>query len=361
MQSIMGHVLDNRGRPVGRAKISLDGKAVGESEYNGFFSVALPRPASRVALTFAAEGHVSNTRVYDSRATGINTVVIWPVAFQVKFDPSHELDLELGSSRIQVPSGALARQDGEKLKGPATLRFTLFDVTSRFQRAAAPGDFSGRLLDRQVRRLSSYGIFDFDLQDAQGGRPGLRRGASVRLAIAIPPSLAGRAPRKVGYFDFDAPQGLWNQVGTFDLAPDGLTYNGSVTSFGGAHNLDDPQDTVCVTLKVESFQGYAMPNANVTAHGAQYDSGGISDANGFVCLLVQRNASFTVTAFGTSGSSSFSTLPWVTQAFTSPNFSSTSADCGDPTLCPLVGTVWVDYIVGTGAHFSTVGQVREVG
>jgi hypothetical protein len=361
MQSIMGHVLDDRGRPVGKARISREGKVVGESGENGFFTVPVPRPSSRVALTFSAEGHVSNTRVYDSANIGINTVVIWPVAYQVKFDPARELDLELGASRIQIPAGALAGPGGEKARGPAALRFTCFDVTSRFQRAAAPGDFSGRLRDQKICRLNSYGIFDLDLLDLQGGRLSLRPEAAIRLAIAIPPRLAAQAPHRVGYFDFDAPLGLWIETGGFDLSPNGLTYNGSVTSFGGAHNLDDPQDTVCVTLKVENYQGYPMPNASVIAHGAQYDSYGTSDANGLVCLLVQKNATFTVTASGMSGSSYFSTIPGVQQSFTSPNFSSGSSACGDPSLCPLVGTVLVDYIVGTGSHFSTMRAAWEVG
>ncbi|HEX8685070.1 MAG TPA: hypothetical protein VF654_01175, partial [Pyrinomonadaceae bacterium] len=302
---------------------------------------------ARVALTFSAEGYVSNTRVYHPRAGGGNVVIIWPVAYRVRFDPARGLDVRLGSSGIKVPADALTGAAGERLDAPAELRFTLLDVTNQFQRAAAPGDFSGRMLDRGVRRLNSYGIFDLDIRDS-GGRPlRLRREASIDLSIAVPPRLAVKPPRQVGFFDFDAAEGLWVQVGTFNFSPSTLTYNGSVTSFGGAHNLDDAQDTVCVTVKVVHYYNQSpMANFSVTAHGPQYDSYGVTDANGFVCLLVQKNATFTADAHGSLGSSYWLTPPFMVPTFTSPNFSSGASDCGNPTTCPYLGTVPVDVIVG---------------
>lgn len=265
----------------------------------------------------------------------------------MKFDPARDLDIELGGTRIQIPADALTGPGGAKLGEAVALRFTLFDVTSAFQRAAAPGDFSGRLLDRSIRRLNSYGIFSGGLHDLKGRPASLRRGASINLAVAMPPRLVTDAPRQVGYFDFDAAAGLWNQVGNFDFVPDTLTYNGSVTSFGGEHNLDNPQDTVCVTLHVQDFLGNAIPNATVVAHGAQYSSPGTTNASGDVCVLVQRNAGFWAEAYGqTSGGTYYTSAPFGQQNFTSPNFSSGAGDCGDSDLCPQVGNIIVDYAVG---------------
>lgn len=347
--TIAGRVIDNNRRPVGKVKISLKGKVVAESEKDGSFSAPLPKAEGRIALTFTADGYVPNTRAYNSRPGNGNTIVVWPFAYRVKFDPARDLDIELGGSRIQIPAGALGGNGGAKTNGTAALRFTLFDITDPFQRAAASGDFTGRLRDRTIRRLNSYGIFDAALLDTKGRALALRRGAKIDLAIAIPPRLAGNSPRQVGFFNFDTSQGLWDQVGGFEFVPSTLTYNGSVTSFGGAHNLDDPQDNVCVTIKVEDWLGNAMPNANVIAHGAQYDSMGTTDASGFVCILVQKNASFWAEASGvTTGNTYFTSFPFGQQNFMSPNFSSGINNCGDPQLCPFVGTVIVDYAVGTG-------------
>lgn len=339
---ISGNVVDNESRPVGRVKISLKGKVVAESRQDGFFAVRLAKPGSRVAVTFAADGYVSNTKMFNSKANGINTVVIWPIAYRVKFDSSRELDVELGSSHIRVPANALTSASGK-----VELTFTLFDITSPFQRAAAVGDFTGQFEDGSIRQLNSYGIFDLDLRDTKAGRLSLRPGAAIDLAIAIPRKLIKRVPKRVGYFTFDTFRGRWIHVGSFVFVPRTLTYNGTITRFGGAHNLDDPQDTTCVTVQVTNFyDGSGMPNMQVAVQGLQYTSTGTTDANGFVCLVVQRNASFSVTAQGSPyGGGSFWGTPQPA-TLVAPNIASDATNCGDPSLCPFVGTIPVDFVTG---------------
>lgn len=345
---VSGLVVDNNRHPVSKVKISLKGRVVGESGDDGAFSVVLTRSEPRIALTFAADGYVSNTRVFDSKATGINTVVIWPVAYRVKFDASRSLDIELGSSRIKISANVLTGADGVRLTDLAVLEFTLFDVTNPFHRAAAPGDFSGQLPDRSIRRLNSYGIFAFDLKDQKGRRLSFSRGAKIDLSIAVPPKLVRSAPKEIGFFNFDTVMGRWVQVGSFVFVPNTLTYNGSITSFGGSHNLDEPQDTTCITVQVVNmYDGSPMPNFNVTAQGQQYTFTGTTDSSGFVCLLVQRNATFTVSSMGVLSGNTWGTPNPPT--FTSPNFSSGAADCGNScTTCPFLGTVPLDFLVGTG-------------
>jgi hypothetical protein len=139
---------------------------------------------------------------------------------------------------------------------------------------------------------------------------------------------------------------MWIPGGTFNFVPSTLTYNGHVTVLVvGSHNLDDPLDTTCVTVQVTNiYDGSGMGPFQVTAHCAQYDFTAMTDGNGFVCLLVQMNAPFTVTAQGTFGGSVWGTPHPST--FTSPNFSSGAGDCGDPIKCPFLGTVPVDFVVG---------------
>jgi hypothetical protein len=352
---IVGHVMDKNRRPVSKVKISLKGKTVAESEDDGFFSVTSASDESRVALTFAAEGYVTNTRVYNSKAQGKNVVVVWPIAHRLKFDPSRELDVEFESSRIRVPADALIGPNGKKISEMVELRFTWFDVTSQSQRAAAPGDFTGQLLDGSVQRLRSYGIFDFDLRNLKGQSLSLRQGASINLSIAVPPRLARQAPRQVGFFDFDTVVGQWTQVGSFDFAPGTLTYNGKMTQFGGSKNLDEAEQITCVTIQVIRWWDLLpMPSLSVVAHGPQSDSYGTTDANGFACLLVPRNTTFSVEAFGDLGSSAYGTP--TQPSFTSPNFSSGDSDCGDPEKCPCLGTVMVDLIVNHSLPFAMTSE-----
>ncbi len=345
VSKIMGHVLDNNQRPVNKVKISRKGKIVAESEEDGFFSVALAKTECRAALTFMKEGFVSNTKVFNSKSQSKRIIIIWPIAYQCRFNPSHDLDIVLGGSRIQVPANALVGLDEKKIMDSAILQFTWFDVTNQFDRAAASGDFTGKMLDGNITRLNSYGIFDLGLFDQKGRSLKLRPKAEIDLSLTVPPKLIKQAPKSVGFFSFDTSSGIWIQLGHFDFIPKTHTYNGSVNHFGGSHNLDDPQDTTCVTIQVVNMWNNApMPYFYVVAHGLQYDSWGTTDANGFVCLLVQRNASFTVESSGSIGSSDYHTL--YPANFNAPDFSSGPNDCGNPVLCPLLGTVQVDLIVG---------------
>jgi hypothetical protein len=343
LHTISGHVLASNRRPISDASVSLDGKIVAHSGNDGYFSVDVGKPSTRVALTFAIDGFVSNTRVYNSMEGSGHLVVMWPIAYRVKFDPSRDLDVELGLSRIRIPANAIAGPDGNKPGGPVALQYTWFDVSSPLQRAAAPGDFSGQMRDRSVRRLNSFGIFDIAVLDSKGRALGLGRGASIDLSIPVPRKLAPKAPRQIGFFDFDTVSGYWIEAGHYDFSADTLHYNGTITRLPGVHNLDDPQDTTCVTVQVlNMWDSLPLPNMTVTAAGANYTSTGITNASGYVCLLVQRNASFSVNAYG----GNYMTPSPAT--FTSPNFSSAASDCGDAVRCPLLGPVYADLIVGTG-------------
>ena len=153
------------------------------------------------------------------------------------------------------------------------------------------------------------------------------------------------APKRIGHFDFERAEGLWLQTGTFQLDPNDLTYNGAIHSLGGLHNLDDPQDNTCITVRVlNTWNASPMANMTVTAQGPNWTSTGTSNANGYVCLIVQMGASFSVSAYGQLGNSNYATpFPPV---FTAPNFTSGPADCGNPVTCPMLGNVCVDLIVG---------------
>ena len=345
---IAGRVLNNDRRPVDKVAVSLKGKKVTETKSDGSFAVRLLKPEPRVALTFSANGYVVNTRVYDAtRAVAGSTVIIWPVAYSVSFDPTRELDIAFARSRVRVSANSLTAGSGKLVRDTVELQFTLFDITNPFQRAAASGDFTGRLADGSVRRLNSYGIFDLNVHDSQGRTLSLRKDSEIQLSIPVPRQLVKRAPRQVGFFDFDKMSGMWVHAGMFELVPSTLTYNGTVKRFGGSQNLDEPQDTTCVTVQIVSwFDGSGLPNMLVNVQGSQYVSSGTTDANGFVCLLVERNATFSVMAQGTpDGGSTFWGTPNPTTLM-SPNISSTAVNCGDPVQCPFVGTAIADMVVG---------------
>lgn len=345
-RKISGHVVSNERRPLTGVSIYHSRKIVARTDQDGYFVADFPKKSERTALTFSAEGYVENTQVYKVSAAGNgNVIIIWPVAYRVVFDPASDMDVEMGGSRIRISKNTLVDQKQKKVSGKVRLDFTLFDVTDPIQRAAASGDFSGKMLDGSIRRLNSYGIFQLDVRDQKNRDVMLKRGAVADVSIPVPRRLAEIAPAKISYFDLENTSGYWIETGVFEFDRKTLVYNGSVTSFGGVHNLDDPQDTVCVTIRIVRGSDHTpISNAFVTANGLQYSSTGSTDVNGYVCLLVQRNAQFSVTASAMIGSSYYGTPSPTT--FVSPNFSSGAGDCGDPDLCPILGDHPVFLIVG---------------
>jgi len=345
--AIRGIVIDSEGRPTRGVDISSGGAIVGRSDDKGVFNVKVSPRDDRIVMTFAREGYISNTKTYRAKANGINTVVIWPVAYRLRFDASRDLDVEFGSSAMRVPANSLAASSGRALRGTAVVHFTLLDITSPLQRFAAPGDFTGRLPDGTIGRLNSYGIFDCGFRDTAGRDLVLRRGAAVEVSIGVPTSITKTAPRQIGYYTFNTKSGVWFHAGSFGYDPNKLTYNGSIVQFNAPHNLDDPQDTTCVTIQViNMYDGSGLPNMQVTANGPQYSSYGTTDAAGYVCLLVDRNASFSIMASGSYGGLFWgSSTPTI---LSSPNISSGPSDCGDPTLCPFVGCVPLSFATGIG-------------
>ncbi len=256
-------------------------------------------------------------------------MALWPIAYTLKFDSSRALDIEMGRSRVLIPANALVGPKGVKPGTAVSLRYTWFDVTDAFQRSCAPGDFTSELRDGTFQRLGSYGIFDMDIRDSGGGPLSLKRGAKIDLSIPVPPKLAKRPPKKVGFYDFDAVSGRWLPGGAFNFNPHTLTWNGKITRVPGQYNLDDPLTTCCVTIKVIRINdGVPMAGFSVTADGGNYTCTGTTNVDGLVCLIVEMSSTFTVTASGSIGTSDYGTPNPPT--LMSPAINSDQDDCGGP-------------------------------
>lgn len=343
---LAGHVVDHNRKPVAGAQIVHAGKVIGKSARDGRFKVTLAAEGKRIAVTFTARDHIPNTRLFDSRATGGGTVVVvWPITNRVTFDARQGLTISFGRTGIRIRPGTLIDGQGKPLGQGAVLEFTLLDVTNPSERPAIPGDFTGLMRDRSVVQLNSFGVFELNILDRKGRAATLVPGESIDLSIAVPERLAPKAPKAIPYFDFDRSTGNWVEVGSFEWARSTLTYNGRVERFGGAQNLDDPTMVTCVTIRtVSDWSLLPLPFASVTVQLSQSISYGVSDANGYVCLLVERNAPFSATGTAVLGTSYYGSI--APMNFMAPNIQSGAADCGDPVKCPYIGDLKLSLVVG---------------
>ena len=114
----------------------------------------------------------------------------------------------------------------------------------------------------------------------------------------------------------------------------GSTYDGWITTFDSAWNVDNPLDTTCIHAQVIRVYPTTGPVAGalVTATGVSYTglSNAYTDAQGYACLLVKINSVVDLEAF-------IGTFSLGVQQVTTPTFVAGAAQCTSFALCPLVG------------------------
>jgi hypothetical protein len=340
-KTLQGNVLSTEGPPISGAKVQIKGKTVTVTDRSGFYEIDRSKFKEKTGVTFIADGHMSNTRILRPGSKAILPVLLAPIANRASFSAEAGGALEFKGAVMNVPPSAFVDGRGKTVKGKVNIEFTLLDVTDRIELAAAMGEFTGRMLDRKVEPLQSYGVFEWKAFNEKQQPLMVAPKTRIGLSIAIPRSLINGAPRRAGIFTIDRNQGIWIQEGWFELEPETLTYNGTITVATGM-NIDVVGPGTCITIEVlNAYDNSPEPGFMVWAQGDSYTSSGITNSSGKVCLIVKQGDTIDITAYGSN---------WGTPQpviITAPTTNSTSADCGDPLLCPTT-QVCVDFITGLG-------------
>ncbi|MBS1827083.1 MAG: hypothetical protein JST93_17325 [Acidobacteria bacterium] len=340
-QRVTSYVLTPGGTPIANAVIEVGGRTVATTDRSGYFDFRIAEPSKRTGITVIARGYMTNTRVVGTRSRAMAPVILVPVRNRATVENREGGTLIFNRSRLTIPPNAFRTEQGRPINGPVRIEYTLLDVTNRLDLSASMGDFTGRMLDGGIRNLRSFGIFQIRAFDRQGRPAELARGASIRFAIEVPERLRRSAPRETGLFSFERNEGRWIQEGTASLSGgegEPLVYNGTIDRIDWGWNLDDSNTITCVTVKVVDHYGNPLDNMHVTATGSSYSSSGMTNGDGLVCLLVQRNDTITIGAWGTVGQSWWQVAQQNEPTVVVPDIASDAGDCGDREKCPLVAT-----------------------
>lgn len=343
--SVSGRVVDQRNAPVSNVEVSVPGRSAVLTDSKGQFEIANLQPTQRLAVSFSAAGFMNTTRIYQVGKSAGNgtTVVIWPRAKPVSLDGARGGKVRFAAGGgVTIPANSLVDSSGRPVSGTVMVSLTQLDVSDRAQLRTMAGDFQARMADGSPRMLESFGLFELVATDARGGRVNLARGRTARFDLPIPRTLKRRVPKLSGLYSFDTASGLWIENGQVTLT-DELVYNGTIDNFDGSlWNTDNPVQVTCITVKfVDVFGANSGPIANalVTATGINYNaiSSGFTNDDGLVCLLVKINSAIQIEAVDPILNTVIGPI-----TVTSPNTVSGAADCGNPTLCPLVMTMEQD-------------------
>jgi hypothetical protein len=343
----IGKVTSTDGAPIPGVRLQIKGKTVATTDRTGSYNFDSSKFKEDTVVTLSADGFIDNIRVLQGGTDALGPVSLAAIRDRVSFQAEKGGRFNFKGAVMNIPPSAFVDSKGKTVKGTVDLEFTLLDVTNRTDLAAAMGNFTGRMLDGKVQPLQSYGIFDWKVRNEKKEALKIAPGSKVGLSVSIPPKLVKEAPQRMGIFTIDRNTAVWQQDGWFQLQPETLTYEGTVTNTDGS-NLDTPSLLTCITVQVVSlsWNGGTDAGFHVDADGTGYRSSGTTDSSGRVCLMVKKGDSISISAGRSIYKSNWGT-PVATQMIASMIDSGT-ANCGDPVLCPIV-VVEVDLIVG-GDH-----------
>jgi hypothetical protein len=350
---IGGTVTTVDGAPIAGATVSIPGMAPLMTDDSGAFSVTGLSPTERLPVTIDAQGYGSTVRIYSVAEGQVRSLRI-PLQEQerpVFFHAEEGATLSLpGGSTLTIAPNSLVTGEGTPAEGTVRAERVLWEATNPAILAAAPGDYTVIQPDGTSALLQSFGMFRVRLFNEAGERLEFNRGQPGRLEIPVSEQFEGLPLDQVGLFSFNTDDGTWVQEQVLTVNSSGTALIGSLQATDPDRNIDMPQETTCLIFPVER---YSSPNfvpavgASVTAQGMNYNgsSTGFSDANGNVCLNVRTNSHVEITAFWTSGGSTW-VLPW--PFYTVNPTPSTTGRCDLGGCVEIDDPLMLDLILGGG-------------
>ena len=289
---LRGVVTDPQNQPVSGVAVRVGGRLVGVTDQSGAFTIRRSPTEDRVAVSFSAPRFVNTTRIYESRATPGNVVIIWPRAAAVRVDAAAGGTLNFPRGRITLAPDSFITAGGGRVDGAVDVAMTVIDVTDARQVASVPGDFTARMRDGSIQPLETFGLFELVAQDARGRQLQLAPDRPAGIAIALPRDR--RVPRTIGAYRFEERAGRWVEQ-TWSWTAQEVEATTQVTSTGW-WNADDPLQTTCMQVHVGSCHfcstaAYDLASAWVQLTGESYTgpvSQGWTGNNGMICLPVKR-------------------------------------------------------------------------
>lgn len=346
-QPIDGRVLDPQNQPIAGVQVRLVDRLVATTDPNGAFAIPLSPRLPRLAVTFDARGYMSTTRVYappaPARARSV-IVTMFPRAASVAIDAATGATLSFPSGTITIPAGALVDARGTPIDGKVNVSFSSLDITNPRALRSVPGDFTARMRDGTIRNLETFGVFEVFVEDAAGGRANLAPGRTAAVTLQSPKNTRVIAPQVVGLFSFEDTTGRWVEAGQLEWSPSQASFTTVIPNFLTKWNADDPLTMTCIRVQVLGCR-CGLPsgvNANLDVAGVTYTSvtSSITDANGFACLDVKRSSPATeeVQVIAQDPATTLPDGNPVILITPNPVLNTSTSDCADCSLCPLVAT-----------------------
>ncbi len=276
--TLMGSIKSvGTGTPVAQATISVGDTTVQANESGWFVLSNLP-PGERVLVAITAANMVPTQRVVSLSTLGRTFLDarLFPSAPAVKIDPAAGGTVVAGRARAVFAPGTLQKAAGGAPAGMASVSLTTIDPTSRDQRLATPGDFSGVMRGQsQVQDLESFGMVYLAIIDDSGDELTFSPGSTATVSMPVP-TIMGAPLTTTPLWTYDQSSGVWISAGAGTYDAGTRTYAGPIDR-PAYWNADQPYATACWSGRVVTPEGNPAPaGIKVAAEGVSYHGESIS-------------------------------------------------------------------------------------
>lgn len=229
-----GRVVDQQGRPVGKALVEVSGKET-ITDVDGNFrlgGVAGDRFILNIShADFADLSYVSRTSLTGQSWQLVRAQIqtVDPRSPITLTDTRPELRRKrLGGATFALPANALIDAAGNAPAGPVRAALSTLDVSN----GEGPGDWAVRSADGQRDGyLVSYGAVFIQFTDPTGKvKYQLKSGSSGQLSLPVLPSMRATAPRtpRAGYWYYDIKDAYWKTAGNAVFDRTSQSFKGKV-------------------------------------------------------------------------------------------------------------------------------------
>lgn len=241
--TVMGVVIDEHGKPVADAEVSVHGETAVTGPDGSFIFYDIEVPGNRCVVHSKKEGYFSGIRALTPEENGQTEtrIVLMGSPVTHTFEASTGSNAALaGGSAVQIPANGLVDDTGNTYSGRVKMSVRYLDPTAgNFGVLVPGGDMLARREDQSTSVLYSYGILRVQMTDLGGANLQLAPGSTSTLIMNIPEEQQATAPETIPLWYFDEEAGVWQEDGS--AKRDGNRYVGTVTHFTD-WNCDEPTE-----------------------------------------------------------------------------------------------------------------------
>ncbi len=297
---IVGEVIDEAGKPVENATITVGGTVTQTDKHGTFRFQAVNAKYQHVYIKAERNGYFDGSRVIVTNPKQQNYVNIMLLEKKKisSFNSSTGSLVQVGKASIAFPRNGYKDANGKAYKGEVVVSARYLDPSKAETYHQMPGDLRGLNKKGEPVCLGTYGMVACELSDNQGNLLQLNGDSTATISYPITQTFQQNPPNEVPLWYFNERLGTWVEEGNSERY--GNTYVGKVKHFS-FWNCDYPFPSVFFQTSFKDSNGNPINGLTVAlcfSDSSKVNQGyGYTDASGQVSGVIPINVSLVMKVF----------------------------------------------------------------